>query len=94
MPVHQLLSDKVFVFALILSNLFSISVKGLETSIDFIICLGGDGTLLYAASLFQVCVFCTAGNEKHATMLYCRHYSITYVLGCYIACSKCLALCA
>ncbi|XP_028394375.1 NAD kinase-like isoform X2 [Dendronephthya gigantea] len=27
--------------------------EGLESSIDFIICLGGDGTLLYAASLFQ-----------------------------------------
>ena len=36
--------------------LFFLSVEGLETSIDFIICLGGDGTLLYAASLFQVCI--------------------------------------
>ena len=27
----------------------------LTDKIDFIICLGGDGTLLYASSLFQVC---------------------------------------
>jgi len=28
----------------------------LTDKIDFIICLGGDGTLLYASSLFQVCI--------------------------------------
>lgn len=28
----------------------------LTDKIDFIICLGGDGTLLYASSLFQVLV--------------------------------------
>jgi NAD+ kinase len=28
----------------------------LTDKVDFIICLGGDGTLLYASSLFQVCV--------------------------------------
>lgn len=27
----------------------------LTDKIDFIICLGGDGTLLYASLLFQVC---------------------------------------
>ena len=28
----------------------------LTDKIDFIICLGGDGTLLYASLLFQVCI--------------------------------------
>lgn len=28
----------------------------LTDKIDFIICLGGDGTLLYASLLFQVCL--------------------------------------
>ena len=29
-------------------------IDDLEDKVDFIICLGGDGTLLYASSLFQV----------------------------------------
>ncbi|XP_046850648.1 NAD kinase-like isoform X3 [Xenia sp. Carnegie-2017] len=35
------------------ADVSSFSDRGLEASIDFIITLGGDGTLLYAASLFQ-----------------------------------------
>lgn len=31
--------------------------KDLTDKVDFIVCLGGDGTLLYASSLFQVCCF-------------------------------------
>ena len=29
----------------------------LTDKVDFIVCLGGDGTLLYASSLFQVNIF-------------------------------------
>lgn len=32
-------------------------LDNISNLVDFIICLGGDGTLLYASSLFQVCVF-------------------------------------
>lgn len=42
-------------FILLEADVSSFSDRGLEASIDFIITLGGDGTLLYAASLFQVC---------------------------------------
>ena len=45
---------------LLLNSLCSFSDEYLETKIDFIISLGGDGTLLYAASLFQVCVIVQA----------------------------------
>lgn len=31
-------------------------LDNISNLVDFIICLGGDGTLLYASSLFQVCV--------------------------------------
>ena len=79
MPYH--VANIVFsVIGVLLTLLFSIPVQGLETSIDFIICLGGDGTLLYAASLFQVCVL-HCKNEIQATMLCCPYYNITFFGG-------------
>ena len=33
---------------------FSENLDDLTDKIDFVVCLGGDGTLLYASSLFQV----------------------------------------
>ena len=35
--------------------MFFVGEDDLTDKIDLIICLGGDGTLLYASSLFQVC---------------------------------------
>lgn len=35
-------------------KLFRVGIDDLTDKIDFIICLGGDGTLLYASLLFQV----------------------------------------
>lgn len=37
-----------------MSCFFSTDLDDISNRVDFIICLGGDGTLLYASSLFQV----------------------------------------
>ena len=37
----------------------------LTDKIDFIICLGGDGTLLYASLLFQVIIGCLTPRRRH-----------------------------
>lgn len=47
----------------------------LTDKIDFIICLGGDGTLLYASSLFQVCVLSEC--QRVVQQLGLRIYSVT-----------------
>lgn len=39
---------------LIMTCFFSADLDDISNCVDFIICLGGDGTLLYASSLFQV----------------------------------------
>lgn len=41
----------------------------ISNQIDFIICLGGDGTLLYASSLFQVRPRGPAPRSRHAQAL-------------------------
>lgn len=35
-------------------HLYFSDLDDISNCVDFIICLGGDGTLLYASSLFQV----------------------------------------
>jgi NAD kinase len=42
----------------------------LTDKIDFIICLGGDGTLLYASLLFQV---------RHVNTLFCNVFTIVFM---------------
>lgn len=44
-PLFLAIKDKVRTFR---------DGKDLTDKVDFIVCLGGDGTLLYASSLFQV----------------------------------------
>lgn len=41
----------------------------LTDKIDFIICLGGDGTLLYASSLFQVNNILIRSDERNSFTL-------------------------
>ena len=50
MPAFLQLKDRL--------KTFQEGKDNLTDKIDFIVCLGGDGTLLYASSLFQV--ICTA----------------------------------
>ena len=45
-PSFGLIKDKLMTF--------SENKDDLTDKIDFVVCLGGDGTLLYASSLFQV----------------------------------------
>lgn len=37
-------------------KLIQVGTEDFTDKIDFVICLGGDGTLLYASLLFQVCI--------------------------------------
>lgn len=46
-------------------SLFVSDLDDISNCVDFIICLGGDGTLLYASSLFQVL--------SHSHHVYTRH---------------------
>jgi len=48
----------------------------LTDKIDFIICLGGDGTLLYASLLFQVrnWLFCSTRMPTAWLAVYLHHY--------------------
>ena len=45
-PAFGLIKDKLMTF--------TENKDDLTDKIDFVVCLGGDGTLLYASSLFQV----------------------------------------
>ncbi|CAG5123330.1 unnamed protein product, partial [Candidula unifasciata] len=60
---HMVLEERILLedeeFQRIQDRLISFKegVDDLTDKIDFIICLGGDGTLLYVSSLFQVTTF-------------------------------------
>lgn len=47
-PLFKQLRDKLLVFEVDRNN------RDFGKEVDLVICLGGDGTLLYASSLFQV----------------------------------------
>lgn len=50
-------------FSSIIEKLSTFKEDSLD-KVDFIICLGGDGTLLYASSLFQVTIILNKNNNK------------------------------
>lgn len=54
-------------------SLYFSDLDDISNCVDFIICLGGDGTLLYASSLFQV--FC--GCFKNGVGFYTHWFDIT-----------------
>lgn len=57
MCTESIYTDKTIRSFAQISKHFNVSFSDLDdisNRIDFIICLGGDGTLLYASSLFQV----------------------------------------
>lgn len=64
-------------------NLYFCDAAGkddLTDKIDFIICLGGDGTLLYASSLFQVCVFLSFHLFPSNPLLLIHYFSLRITL--------------
>ena len=70
---HSVLDDPLLAGAPAWANLeskvqtFTDGKDDLTDKIDFIVCLGGDGTLLYASSLFQVGAHAGAGRETRWT---------------------------
>ena len=60
---------------------------------DLLICLGGDGTLLYAASLFEVCVcVCACMHECVCVYIYTYVYNYAMQMSMHISSRCCIPL--
>ena len=62
---------------------FILGVDDLEDKVDFIICLGGDGTLLYASSLFQV------NLQVCVCVCVCACVCVCVYMHCMLVCCMC-----